>query len=250
MGLEDVQEQNDDEDRNKTGEPVPAGHVGMLRLDKEGILLEVEALLAALVDVTLQPDQAGDADDNAGDDGQDGGSGGLGAVELHRNEVLDLGGAGDSGHRDAESAGGDGAGELGAGDISGTVDGVAHGVDNEDDDEEGDAAVGHQHAGQNDSQHGIFRADPVNQLLAEGTGSAGLVHNLAVDSAEEERGEPGLEVAGGAFHVGVGVRIKQVQTTAEGDERSAERRNPDDGVSLERKEHQKCEADKNSYYAH
>ena len=246
MGLHDVQQNDNNDDGNETGEPVPGGHLLVLGFDELIVFHEVEASLAALVDIPLQPDQGRQADQDASHDGQSGSGGGLSAVELHGDQVLDLGRAGDSSHGDAESTAGDGAGQLGAGDISSTVDSIAHGIDNEHDDEQGNAAVGHQHAGENDSQHGVLGADPADQLGAEGTGGTGQVHDLAVNSAQHEGGEPGLEVVSSALHVGVGVRIQQVQAAAQSDERSADRRDPDDGVAAESQEHQQSKADENS----
>jgi hypothetical protein len=68
--------------------------------------------------------------------------------------------------------------------------------------------------------------------------------------AEEECGEPRLEVVCSALHVGIGVCVQNVQTAAESDECCANGSNPNDGVALVAKEQKKGETNKDSYYAH
>ena len=215
-----------------------------------GVGHEVQALLAGLAGAPLKVGIGGDEHHDAGHDGEQGGGHGGGAVVRGGDQVLDLGAAGDGGHGDTKGAGGDGAGQQGPGQVGRTVDGVAHGVDNEHHDEQGDAAVGHQQAGQHHGQHGELGADELHQGVAQAAGGTGHIHDLAVDGAQKEGREPLEYVVGHALHVVADVGVQHVVAAEHSHHHGADGGDPDDGEALVGQEHQQHQAQNDAKQAH
>jgi len=211
-----------------------------------GVGDKVQALAAGLAHPPLQVDIGGQQHNGAGHKGQERSRHGGGAVVVGGDQVLNLGGAGHGGHGDAEGAGGNGAGQQGAGQVGGPVDGIAHGIDDEHHDEQGDAAIGHQQAGDNHCCHREAGADQLDQGVAQAAGGTGQIHDLAVHRAQEEGGEPLEHVVGHALHIVANVGVQDGIAAEHGHHHGADRGDPDDGIALVGQEHQQDQAQNNA----
>lgn len=169
--------------------------------------LAIAVLLAGeggAVTAPFQITDAGNEDESGTGEAEEGGGPCGGVEESGGDDILDLRGAGEGIHGEAEGAEGNDAGDEALGDLGLPEHLRGKGVDGEDDDKEGDAAVGEHGADEDDGEDGALGADAADDESDDGLGEARDLNEFSENSAEDEDGEVELEEADHLFHKDAG----------------------------------------------
>ena len=180
----------------------------------------------------VQPEHAEHEDDDRGDNPGDRRRIGVGAVEVGRDDVLDLRGAGDTGHGDGERTGGDTTGDQTLGNVCLLEQVGSERINREHDDEQADAAVSHDHAGENDCEQTIGVADFFHDGVGDRLGQTSVFHDFAEHGAEQEDGEECFDVSDCVTHKKFSVGRQDRQALQGGRQDGKDRGEHDDGESL------------------
>jgi len=109
--------------------------------------------------------------------------------ERHRDCILDRRRPGQRRHRERGRAESDRCRHQPARNRSGAEQRLGHRGQNEEGDEQADAAIGHQGAGENDGQYGAACAEALGHPAGDRRDRSAVLHQLAEQRAQQERGK-------------------------------------------------------------
>ena len=185
-----------------------------------------DPLLDHLLFPEVHPNNAEAQEEDRGNNAQHGSRHRRSAEIARGDQVLDLGRARQSRHGKGIAADCVGAGEQLTGNIGIPEGRRGDGPHNEHHDEQGNAAVGHDGAGQDHSQHRAFLAHQLDHDLADGVGCAGHFHQLSEDAAQQEHHQVSLGEISESAHIGLAEGREAVKSVRKRNDQCADRSRP------------------------
>ena len=149
-----------------------------------------------------EPPQPEAEHDGGGDDAEAGSREGRGAEERHGNGILQGRGAGQRRHGEGHGAERDRGGHQPVRDVGGLEQALRHGNEDEEGDEQADAAIGDDGAGERHREDRPRGPELLGHEAGDGFDRAAVVHQLAEERAEEKERKELREELRGAAHEG------------------------------------------------
>ncbi len=175
---------------------------------------------------------------------------GRGAEERHRDRVLDGGRAGHGRHGEGGGAQRDRRGHQPMWNVGRLEQGMPHGSEHEERDEQADAAIGDDGARQHHGQDGAPRSEPGRHRLRDDLDRAARLHQFAEQGAEQEDGEELRQEIGGAAHEDLCPARQHRLARQQGGEDGAGRCEQQDAPAAIGEEDQQAECDENPEKPH
>ena len=157
----------------------------------------------------VEPPQSKAEHDGGGDNAEAWRGEGRGAEEGHGDRILQGRSAGQRRHGEGHGAERDRRRHQTARDVGGLEQALPHGNENEEGDEQADAAIGDDRAGESHREDGPRRSELLGHEFGDGFDRAAVVHQLAEQGAEKKERKELREELRGAAHEGLGPMGKE-----------------------------------------
>jgi hypothetical protein len=128
--------------------------------------------------------------------------------------------------------------------------GVAHGRQHEEGNEQADAAIGNECSSQHDGKHGALGAQALGQILGDGLNRTAGFHQLAEQRAKQKDREKLRDKAGRVAHESLGPVCQQRLACQQRSNQGTQRREKQNGPAPIGKPDQQTERDQDSGDAH